>query len=171
MSIPANARLVYKICTELSQHMMIKEHISNARVRLIMHDGNLMNEEMIGHSGAKDLANQIRHLNPRQSLYDAVMAVLGVYVAHYFAEETIIFPILKTLKTDLKRSGSEILARKKMIRVESDAVKDVSDCPELIEKGTERNISCTKSISPPLLIFKGNHHGNKQTRQWHFQQH
>ncbi len=145
-AIAAKTKIVYKICTELSHHMMIKEHIFYAQVRLVMHDDKLMNEAMIEHSGAKDLINQIRHLSPSQPLYDAVGVVLGVYVAHYFAEEeSIMFPAIRNLKIDLQRLGTAILARQKLIRSEIDEAEEVSDCLILNEQRAEKIINFTQN--------------------------
>lgn len=147
-AIAAKTKIVYKICAELSQQMMIKEHIFYTRVQLVMHDDDLMNEAMIEHAGAKDLINQIRHLSPSQPLYDAVVVVLGVYVAHYFAEEeSIMFPAIRNLKIDLKRLGTAILARKKLIRSELDEAEDVSDCLVLNAQRAEKIISFTQKNS------------------------
>ena len=79
--------MVRKICNELTVHAQIEEEIFYPAVRKAIDDGDLMDEALVEHAGAKELISQLEAMDPEDELYDAKVTVLGEQIDHHVKEE------------------------------------------------------------------------------------
>jgi hemerythrin superfamily protein len=105
--------LADKICLALKVHAQIEEELFYPSARDKTGDGDLIDEAVVEHTGAKTLIAQIEAMRPGQPLYDAKVKVLGEQVRHHVEEEeTELFPEVRQTKIDLNALGAKLAARK-----------------------------------------------------------
>src|ERR1700733_9080414 len=105
--------IVDQICNELKIHAELEEEIFYPAVRKAIDDGDLMDEALVEHAGAKDLIAQLEDASPEDDLYDAKVTVLGEQIDHHVKEEEgDMFPKAKKAKVDTEALGATMLKRK-----------------------------------------------------------
>jgi hemerythrin superfamily protein len=105
--------LADKICLSLKVHTQIEEELFYPPAREKTGDGDLLDEAVVEHTGAKTLIAQIESMRPDQPLYDAKVRVLGEQVRHHVEEEeSELFPEVRKTKIDLDALGATLAARK-----------------------------------------------------------
>ena len=105
--------LAGKICLALKVHTQIEEELFYPPAREATGDGDLLDEAIVEHAGAKSLIAEIEAMRPGQPLYDAKVKVLGEQVRHHVAEEeTELFPEVRETDIDLDALGAKLAARK-----------------------------------------------------------
>ncbi len=115
--------LVTEICNELKVHAAIEEEIFYPAVRKAIDDGDLMDEALVEHAGAKELIAQLEDMSPDDELYDAKVTVLGEQIQHHVKEEEgEMFPKAKKAKVESEALGVQMKQRKAelMAELESD---------------------------------------------------
>jgi hemerythrin superfamily protein len=111
--------LVTRICNELKVHAEIEEEIFYPAVRKAIDDGDLMDEALVEHAGAKELIAQLEDMSPDDELYDAKVTVLGERIQHHVKEEEgEMFPKAKKAKVDDEALGVQMTARKAELMAE-----------------------------------------------------
>jgi hemerythrin superfamily protein len=107
------ASIVDRICNELKIHTELEEEIFYPAVRKAIDDGDLMDEALVEHAGAKELIAQLEDASPEDDLYDAKVTVLGEQIDHHVKEEEgNMFPKAKNAKVDTEALGATMLKRK-----------------------------------------------------------
>jgi hypothetical protein len=102
-----------KICLALKVHTQIEEELFYPPAREKTGDGDLLDEALVEHSGAKILIAQIEAMAPGQPLYDAKVKVLAEQVRHHVEEEeSELFPETRETDLDLQALGARLAARK-----------------------------------------------------------
>jgi hemerythrin-like domain-containing protein len=110
--------LADKICLALKVHTQIEEELFYPPAREKTGDGDLIDEAIVEHTGAKTLIAQIEAMQPGQPLYDARMKVLAEQVRHHVEEEeTELFPEVRETKLNLDTLGAKLAARKAELMV------------------------------------------------------
>jgi hemerythrin superfamily protein len=105
--------IVDHICNELTIHTELEEEIFYPAVRKAIDDGDLMDEALVEHAGAKDLIAQLEDASPDDDLYNAKVTVLGEQIDHHVKEEEgEMFPKAKKAKVDTEALGATMLKRK-----------------------------------------------------------
>jgi hemerythrin superfamily protein len=105
--------LADKICLALKVHTQIEEELFYPPAREKTGDGDLLDEALVEHAGAKTLIAQIESMRPGQPLYDAKVKVLAEQVRHHVEEEeTELFPEVRDTRIDLDALGAKLAARK-----------------------------------------------------------
>ncbi|WP_343699176.1 hemerythrin domain-containing protein [Caulobacter sp.] len=105
--------LADKICLALKVHTQIEEEFFYPPAREKTGDGDLIDEAIVEHMGAKTLIAQIEAGLPDQPLYDAKVKVLGEQVRHHVEEEeSELFPEVRATDLDLIALGAKLSARK-----------------------------------------------------------
>ncbi len=105
--------LVTRICNELKVHTEIEEEIFYPAVRKAIDDGDLMDEALVEHAGAKELVTQLEDMSPDDELYDAKVTVLGEQIQHHVKEEEgEMFPKARKAKIDGQALGAQMAERK-----------------------------------------------------------
>jgi hemerythrin-like domain-containing protein len=105
--------LADKICLALKVHTQIEEEFFYPPAREETGDGDLIDEAIVEHMGAKTLIAQIEAGAPDQPLYDAKIKVLGEQVRHHVEEEeNELFPEVRATDLDLVALGAKLAARK-----------------------------------------------------------
>jgi hypothetical protein len=105
--------LAAKICLALKVHTTIEEELFYPPARKATGDGDLLDEALVEHAGAKNLIAEIEAMQPGQPLYDAKVKVLGEQVRHHVEEEeTELFPEVRDTDLDLDALGAKLAARK-----------------------------------------------------------
>lgn len=105
--------LADKICLALKVHTQIEEELFYPPAREKTSDGDLIDEALVEHTGAKILIAQIEAMQPGQALYDAKVKVLGEQIRHHVEEEeSELFPEVRDTRIDLKALGVKLAARK-----------------------------------------------------------
>ena len=113
------ASIVDQICNELKIHTELEEEIFYPAVRKAINDGDLMDEALVEHAGAKDLIAQLEDARPEDDLYDAKVTVLGEQINHHVKEEEgDMFPKAKKAKVDTEALGATMLKRKNALMVQ-----------------------------------------------------
>jgi hemerythrin superfamily protein len=109
----AKKALADKICLALKVHTQIEEEFFYPPAREETGDGDLIDEAIVEHMGAKTLIAQIEAGAPGQPLYDAKVKVLGEQVRHHVEEEEQeLFPEVRATNLDLDALGAKLAARK-----------------------------------------------------------
>src|ERR1700722_3237274 len=107
------ASIVDQICNELKIHTELEEESFYPAVRKAIDDGDLMDEALVEHAGAKDLLAQLEHASPPADLSEAKAMVLGEQIDHHVKEEEgQMFPKAKKAKVDANPLGATMLNRK-----------------------------------------------------------
>ena len=105
--------VVATICNELKIHTAVEEEIFYPAVRKAIDDGDLMDEALVEHAGAKDLIEQLEGMDSEDDLYDAKVTVLGEQIDHHVKEEEgDMFPRAKKAKVDTQALGAQMQKRK-----------------------------------------------------------
>jgi hemerythrin superfamily protein len=105
--------LADRICLALKVHTQIEEEIFYPAARERTGEGDLVDEAVVEHTGAKTLIAQIEATQPGMELYDARVKVLGEQVRHHIEEEeTELFPACREAGLDLDALGAKLAARK-----------------------------------------------------------
>jgi len=105
--------LADKICLALKVHAQIEEEFFYPPAREETGDGDLIDEAIVEHMGAKTLIAQIEAGLPGQPLYDAKVKVLSEQVRHHVEEEEKeLFPEVRQTNIDLDALGAKLAARK-----------------------------------------------------------
>jgi hemerythrin-like domain-containing protein len=103
-------RMVMQACEMLTIHSEIEEEIFYSQVRRAIQDGEIMDEALVEHDGAKELIEQLRQMEPGDRLYDAKFIVLGEQIKHHIEEEEgKIFPKARKAGLDLVRIGQDMM--------------------------------------------------------------
>lgn len=119
------ATVVKQICDALTIHAEIEEEIFYPAVRAAINDGDLMDEALVEHAGAKRLIAELRDMDPDEELFDAKVMVLGVQIDHHVKEEEgNMFPKAKKAKLDTDQLGVQLAARKEELAEELGANLD-----------------------------------------------
>jgi hemerythrin superfamily protein len=109
----AKKSLATQICLALKVHAQIEEELFYPAAREKTGDGDLIDEAIVEHAGAKILIAQIEAMQPGQDLYDAKVKVLGEQVRHHVREEEEeLFPEVRESGVDLDALGARMAARK-----------------------------------------------------------
>lgn len=109
--------IVREVCGALLIHMEIEEKIFYPKVRQKIDDGDLMNEALVEHSGAKDLIAQIGKIKPSDPMFDAKVKVLSEQIEHHVdEEETDMFPKARAAGIDMTALGAQLLEAKNHLR-------------------------------------------------------
>jgi len=117
------AALVKQVCDALKVHAEIEEEIFYPAVRKAIDDGDLMDEALVEHSGAKDLIAQLEDMNPEDDLYDAKVTVLSEQIEHHVKEEEgDMFVKAKAAKVDVVHLGAQMADRKAHLIAEQHAL-------------------------------------------------
>ena len=117
--------LVTQICSELKVHAEIEQEIFYPAVRKAIDDGDLMDEALVEHAGAKELIAQLEDMSPDDELYDAKVTVLGEQIQHHVREEEgEMFPKAKKAKVDGEELGLQMTERKAELMAEIDSAED-----------------------------------------------
>jgi len=80
------AKIVQKICTELTVHSLIEEEIFYPTFRGKIED-ELLDEGYVEHDGAKMLIAELMAGDPDDPFYDAKVSVLSEEIEHHVKEE------------------------------------------------------------------------------------
>lgn len=80
------AKIVEKICTELTVHTLIEEEIFYPTFRGKIED-DLLDEGYVEHDGAKMLIAELMAGDPDDAFYDAKVSVLSEEIEHHVKEE------------------------------------------------------------------------------------
>lgn len=80
------AKLVQKICTELTVHTLIEEEIFYPTFRGKIED-DMLDEGYVEHDGAKMLIAELMAGDPDDPFYDAKVSVLSEEIEHHVKEE------------------------------------------------------------------------------------
>jgi hemerythrin superfamily protein len=111
--------VVEQICNALTVHAQIEEEIFYPAVRKAIEDGDLMDEALVEHAGAKELIAQLQDMDPEDDLYDAKVTVLGEQIDHHVKEEEgDMFPKAKKAKVDTGQLGARLAMRKEALMQE-----------------------------------------------------
>ena len=120
--------IVKRICDELTIHATIEEEIFYPAVRKAIEDGALMDEALVEHACAKDLIAQLESADPKDTLYDAKVTVLGEQIDHHVEEEEgNMFVQARKAKVDTASLGAKMLKRKQALMQELGVADDESD--------------------------------------------
>jgi hemerythrin superfamily protein len=119
--------VVEQICTELKIHTAIEEELFYPAVRAAIDDGDLMDEALVEHAGAKELIAQLEDADPAEELYDAKVTVLGEQIDHHVEEEEgEMFPKAKKSKLDTSALGAKMLERQMELKTQIGVADDDS---------------------------------------------
>ena len=112
--------IVKLICNELKVHTTLEEEIFYPAVRKAIDDGDLMDEALVEHAGAKELIAQLENMSPDDELYDAKVIVLREQIQHHVNEEEgEMFPKAKKAKVDGEALGVQLMERKAELMAET----------------------------------------------------
>jgi hemerythrin superfamily protein len=109
----AKGALARKICSALKVHTQIEEEIFYPAARKATGDGDLLDEALVEHAGAKHLISEIEAMKPGDDLYDAKIRVLGEQIKHHVKEEEEeLFPEVESSGMDVGTVGKQLADRK-----------------------------------------------------------
>ena len=131
--------VVATICNELKIHAAVEEEIFYPAVRKAIDDGDLMDEALVEHAGAKDLIEQLEGMDSEDDLYDAKVTVLGEQIDHHVKEEEgDMFPRAKKAKVDTQALGAQMQKRKLELMDEMGISYDQEDDDDSSSKGAHK---------------------------------
>jgi hemerythrin superfamily protein len=144
--------VVEKICNELTIHAELEEEIFYPAVREAIDEGDLMDEALVEHAGAKALIAQLEDMDPEDDLYDAKVTVLGEQINHHVEEEEgEMFPKAKKAGVDTAVLGQQMLERKtdlmQEMGISNETAEDSDEEQEdsIAKKGRKRTGSAAKA--------------------------
>jgi len=143
--------LVANICQELLVHTTLEEEIFYPAVRRAIEDGDLMDEALVEHAGAKELIAQLLAADPDDELYDAKVTVLGEQIDHHVEEEEgSMFPQAKGADVDTFALGADMAARKTELLATPITSRSPSDAKDSAHAGeTSEDVAVAKKASRP----------------------
>jgi hemerythrin-like domain-containing protein len=119
MDDPRKGDMVRHCCMELKIHTQLEEEIFYPAAREAIEDEELVDEAEVEHAVAKQLTDELEHMEPGEDLYDARFTVLGEYVNHHIKEEEhSLFPQAKKAKLDLEELGRRMTQMKEKLQGE-----------------------------------------------------
>lgn len=110
--------IVREACTELTVHTQIEEELFYPALRDADNEafGDLVDEAVVEHAGAKNLIAELESMKPGDDLYDAKFTVLAEYIEHHVEEEEEdLFPKVISKKVDLLEVGPAMVERKEAL--------------------------------------------------------
>jgi hemerythrin HHE cation binding domain-containing protein len=110
--------MVRRCCTELKIHTQLEEEIFYPAAREAIEDEELIDEAEVEHAAAKQLIDELEHMEPGEEMYDARFTVLGEYVNHHIREEEGsdgIFAEVKKAKLDVDELGRKMSQMKQKL--------------------------------------------------------
>ena len=109
-------KIALRICDELKIHAQIEEEIFYPALEGKV-EGDLLDEAIVEHDGAKLLINQIAEGGPDEEFYDAKVTVLKEQIEHHVKEEEKqrdnMFQQARAADVDLEELGERLVARRK----------------------------------------------------------
>ena len=109
--------IVGQICDELTIHAQIEEEIFYPAVKEAIDDPSIIDEAAVEHATLKALISKLEGGAPGEEKYEALVKVLGEYVAHHVDEEqTEIFPRARGSDLDMKELGARLAERKMQLK-------------------------------------------------------
>jgi hemerythrin superfamily protein len=116
----AKADLARKICNALKVHTQIEEEIFYPAARKATGDGDLLDEALVEHAGAKHLISEIEAMKPGDDLYDAKIRVLSEQIKHHVKEEEEeLFPEVESSGMDVSAVGEQLADRKSSLMADA----------------------------------------------------
>ena len=132
--------VVEQICQELTVHAELEEEIFYPAVREAIDEGDLMDEALVEHAGAKALIAQLQDMDPEDDLYDAKVTVLGEQINHHVEEEEgEMFPKAKKSGVDTPQLAEQMLHRKAALLKEMGVDEQAADADEKGRAGAAGN--------------------------------
>jgi hemerythrin superfamily protein len=114
-SSTAKAKIVQKICNELTVHAMIEEEIFYPAVSEAVEE-DMLEEAYVEHDGAKRIIIELLTGEPSDAFYDAKVTVLKEMIEHHVYEEErqrdSMFAQVRNDDVDLDALGEAMIARK-----------------------------------------------------------
>ena len=115
------AKLVEKICTELTIHTLIEEEIFYPTFRGKI-EGDMLDEGYVEHDGAKVLIAELMAGTPDDPFYDAKVSVLSEEIEHHVKEEERpsegMFAQCRRTDVDLVALAEKMAARKEELQAQ-----------------------------------------------------
>jgi len=120
------ARLVGQICNALKIHTLIEEEIFYPAVKPKI-DGDIVDEGVVEHDGAKVLINDLVKAKPTDPYYDAKVKVLAEEIRHHVQEEEGwlrgMFAQSRRTDLDMDALGAKLAVRKAELEAQASAGK------------------------------------------------
>jgi hypothetical protein len=119
------AELAERICSALKVHAALEEELFYPAFLEATQETDMHHEAEVEHRGAMRLITDIEEGGPEDEYFNANVKVLSGMVRHHVREEERpggMFARAKAADMDLKGLGAAMLARKKELEVEEDAV-------------------------------------------------
>lgn len=110
--------IVLEACMELTVHTRIEEELFYPALRDADGEafGDLVDEAVVEHAGAKNLIAELESMKPGDDLYDAKFTVLSEYIEHHVKEEEEdLFPKVIRKKVALQQVGAAMVERKETL--------------------------------------------------------
>ncbi len=114
--------IVRDACRELTVHTQIEEELFYPALRDADNEafGDLVDEAVVEHAGAKNLIAELESMKPGDDLYDAKFTVLAEYIEHHVKEEEEdLFPKVIRKKIALQEVGVAMVERKEALMAEA----------------------------------------------------
>ncbi|QEI08635.1 hemerythrin domain-containing protein [Pigmentiphaga aceris] len=114
--------IVREACMELTVHTQIEEELLYPALQEANHEafGDMVDEAVVEHAGAKNLIAELESMKPGDDLYDAKFTVLAEYIEHHVKEEEEdLFPKVIRKKIDLQEVGAMMVERKEALMSEA----------------------------------------------------
>jgi len=114
--------IVREACMELTVHTRIEEELFYPALRDADNEafGDLVDEAVVEHAGAKNLIAELESMKPGDDLYDAKFTVLAEYIEHHVKEEEEdLFPKVIRKKIELQDVGAAMVERKEALMAEA----------------------------------------------------
>jgi len=121
MDAAQKGEMVRQCCMDLKIHTQLEEEIFYPAAREAIEDEELVDEAEVEHASAKQLIDELEHMEPGEEMYDARFTVLGEYVNHHIKEEEGsggIFAEVKKAKIDIDELGRRMMQMKEKLQGE-----------------------------------------------------
>lgn len=113
----AKRTLALKICQDLNVHTQIEEEIFYPHVREALQDDPMMDEALLEHAQAKELAARIQRMAPEDGAYDGtVQQLFSAVMDHVMDEREQMFLEARYSTADLRGLVPALYARKKELQ-------------------------------------------------------
>ena len=107
--------IVQETILRLTIHTRIEEEILYPALRKEL-DPDLIDEAIVEHNAAKQLADELQEMEPSDEMYDARFKVMSEQVKHHVCEEeTEMFPEAQQTKADLDALGARLETRQQQL--------------------------------------------------------